>query len=600
MKDADYVFELSYEVCNRVGGIYTVIKSKSARMVEQYGEKYCAVGYFDSTKARIEFDESDPPEGMGRAFKRLEDEGIKCHYGTWLIPGHPKTILLDVKEYGIDLNDLKRQLWEDYCIDSLKSDDWFNDPLRWSWASGRLLEELSKESPYAGSKVVGQFHEWMSGFGILHIHKNKLPIATVFTTHATMLGRSFSGGGGDLYRMVNGGLKNKEVASVDLARQYGCADKHTTEVSCATYADVFTTVSEVTAREAEYILGKKADVLLFNGLDTSKFPEAEELSVLRRKYRNVMRDFLISYFCRYYNMDMMNIRSMFISGRYEFHNKGVDVYIDALGKLNKKLKAEKSKTQVVAFIYVPSGIRGEDIQVLKNKALYEEIHDQVEAWLPDIRDRILEKVTKGEVPEKVLSSEFLSQAKKLTLHFIEKRGMTPPLCAFELSYPDDQDSIIQTLRRNELLNREEDKVKVIFYPAYLSTADRLIAMEYNQATLTCDAGIFPSFYEPWGYTPLETAAQGTLAVTTDLAGFGQFIRGKGDGINVLAADDVEYEKIVDELYKVMHEIVHMEKKELTRRRMNAKELAGLADWRFLIENYVKAHDLALKKHKAST
>jgi glycogen synthase len=595
MGEVDYVFEVSYEVCNKVGGIYTVIKSKAARMVEQYGEGYYAVGSYQPAQARTEFDENTPPAGLAKAFKRLEAEGIKCHYGVWLTAGRPRVILVDVKSSTLNVNDKKAQLWEDYRIDSIRSDAWFNDPLIWSTATGRLLEELVKEEPYKGKKVVGQFHEWLSGFGLLHIHKNNLPIATVFTTHATMLGRSISGSGGDLYKLVNEGVRKKEKASSELARQYGCEDKHSMEVACANNAEVFTTVSEITGREAQFILGKKPEVLLFNGLDTSKFPELEELSVMRKKYRDRMREFLISYFCRYYHVDFYNIRSMFLSGRYEFHNKGVDVYIDALGKLNRKLKADKSKKHVIAFIFVPAGTRGEDMQVLKNKALYEEIHDQIESLLPDIKERLIELLTKGEAPDgNVFTDDFIQQARKLTAHFVEKRGENAPLCAFELSYPLDNDSIIQAFRRNELLNREEDKVKVIFYPAYLSSADRLIAMDYNPTTLTCDVGVFPSFYEPWGYTPLETAVQGTLAVTTDLAGFGQFIEGKGDGVKVLKMDGVEYNKIVDELFGNLLEIVLMEKKELTRRRLNAKELAGLADWKILIKNYVKAHALAHK------
>ncbi|MFH0863329.1 MAG: hypothetical protein V1875_09940 [Candidatus Altiarchaeota archaeon] len=595
MKGVDYVFEASYEVCNKVGGIYTVIKSKAARMVEEYGEGYCAVGYYDLAKSRLEFDESQPPAGLAKAFKRLESEGIKCHFGTWLTAGRPHVILLDVRGYQANVNDLKKHLWEDYEIDSIRSDAWFNDPLLWSTAVGRLIEELMKEAPYKGSGVVGHFHEWLSGFAILHIHKNKIPVGTVFTTHATMLGRNISGSGHDLYGMVNEGLRKKESATIELARQYRCEDKHSTEVACVKSADVFTTVSEITGREAAYILGKKPEVLLFNGLDTSKFPEMEELAVMRHKYRIRMREFLISYFCRYYYMDLMNIRSMFLSGRYEYHNKGIDVYIDALGKLNKKLKAENSKKHVVAFIFVPTDTRGEEMQVLKNKALYEEIHDQIDGSLPEIKDNLLELIIKGQKPDgNVFSEEFLTLIRKLTAHFAEKKGGSAPLCAFELNYSLDSDSIIQAFRRNELLNREEDKVKVIFYPAYLSSADRLISLDYNPGTLTCDVGVFPSYYEPWGYTPLETAAQGTLAITTDLAGFGQFIDGKGDGIQVLKLDGIEYDKVVDELYNKMYDIIGLEKKELTRRRMNAKELAGLADWKMLIKNYVKAHQLAVR------
>ncbi len=596
MKDAEYVFETSYEICNKVGGIYTVIRSKAARMVEQYAGGYCGVGYYEPSKARVEFDETKPPAGLAKAFKRLQKEGVTCHYGTWLIPGRPTVILLDVKDYKIDVNGLKKQLWEDYEVDSLRSDNWFDDPMRWSHATGRLTEELVKEEPYKGSKVVGHFHEWMSGFAILHMKKNNVPVATVFTTHATMLGRCISGAGDDLYGMVNNGLGAGGSADLDMARRYRCEDKYSVEVACANNADVFTTVSEITGREAEYLLGKKPDVLLYNGLDTGKYPEAEELSVLRKQYRRRMREFLVSYFCRYYYLDINNIRSMFISGRYEFHNKGVDVFIDALGRLNSRLKEENVGKHVVAFIFIPAAIRGENVQVLKNKALYEEIEEQVQERLPEVQDRILDFIARGDVPDQVLTEDFLQQVRKLTAHFVERKGQTPPLCAFELSYPEEQDSIIQALRRNGLLNREEDRVNVVFYPAYLSTADRLISMDYNQATLTCDVGVFPSFYEPWGYTPLETAAQGTLAITTDLAGFGQFIKGRGDGIGVLEVEGTPYDKMVDELQARLYEIVVMEKRELTKRRLNAKELAASADWKVLIENYVKAHDLALKKH----
>jgi glycogen synthase len=596
MSDVDAVFEVSYEVCNKVGGIYTVIKSKAANMVEVYGENYHAIGYYEPVKARIEFDEAEPPKTLQKAFQRLAAEGIRCHYGSWLIPGQPKTILVDVRGYPLDLNTVKTRLWEKYDIDSIKSSAWFNDPLIWSHATGRVIEELIKEAPFKGSNIVGHFHEWMSGFGLLHIKDNKLPIATVFTTHATMLGRSLSSEGENLYDMVNKGIKEKKTIDVAVARQYNCEDKHTTEVACARNADAFTTVSEITGREAAYILGVKPDVLLYNGLDTQKFPEIEEISVMRRKYRSHMRDFLTSYFNRYYEFDLNNIRSFFLSGRYEFHNKGIDVFIDALGKLNAQLKKDKSKRQVVAFIFVPAGTNGEDYQVLKNKALYEEIHDQIETHLPDIKNRLIDLVTRGQVPDgNVFCDEFKQHMRKLSVHFTEKKGDNAPLCAFNLSYPQDQDPIIKAFWRNELLNREQDRVKVIFYPAYLSSADRLIAMDYNPATLTCDAGVFPSFYEPWGYTPLETAVQGTLAITSDLAGFGQFIQDKGDGIKVLRLDGEPYDKIVEELYEKLYEITNMEKKELTRRRTNAKELAGQADWKKLVKNYVKAHKIAIKK-----
>jgi glycogen(starch) synthase len=187
--------------------------------------------------------------------------------------------------------------------------------------------------------------------------------------------------------------------------------------------------------------------------------------------------------------------------------------------------------------------------------------------------------------------------KKLIVHFTEKRGQTPPLTAFELGYPEDDDSIIKALKKNNLLNREEDKVKVVFYPAYLSAADRLIALDYNQAAITFDVGVFPSYYEPWGYTPLETAALGTLAITTDMAGFGKFIEGKGQGIYVMKRENRKWEEMTEDLTNKLYEIVNLSKRELMDQRMNAKKLALEADWKNLAQNYITAHNMATEKAK---
>jgi glycogen(starch) synthase len=258
------------------------------------------------------------------------------------------------------------------------------------------------------------------------------------------------------------------------------------------------------------------------------------------------------------------------------------------------MKDNGYENTLIAFIFVPAAHRGENIEVLKNVSLFEELYDHVDEFLPEIREQIITSLTNGKLSEEVFTEEFKQQSKKMIAHFKEKEGRSPPLCAFVLNN-EGGDAIIQSLNRNGLLNREEDRVKVIFYPAYLSSADRLIGLEYNEATITSDMGVFPSFYEPWGYTPLESAAQATPAITTDLAGYGQFIEGKGDGIRVLNVEGRKYEEIVEDLFKELLQLATIEKPELTKRRMNAKELSMLADWSILSENYVKAHDLALKK-----
>ena len=495
----------------------------------------------------------------------------------------------------MDIDAIKSGIWERHGIDSLKSDAWFNDPLVFSWCVGMLLEKLSEKEPFRGSRIVGHFHEWLSGFSLLYLKDRGVPIATVFTTHATMLGRTMSGHGQNPHDSSHADKGVEEF--MEAAKRYGCQDKHSTEVACANASDVFSTVSDVTGREAKLLLGVEPDILLYNGLDLSTFPELEDLSVMRKRYRKSMRDFLRSFFLRYYDLDMSRIKSLFISGRHEFHNKGIDVLIDSLGRLNDSLKAENSEKQMLAFIFVPAGTRGENIEVLKNKAQYEQIMLHVEGMLPEIKDRIIESVARGMVPkDDIISRGEGADLRRLAAQFADKLGGNPPICAFELDVSPENNEIIQALIRNGITNKEEDRVKAIYYPAYLSSGDRLISMEYGPATLTCDVGVFPSFYEPWGYTPLETAAQGTPTITSDLAGYGQFIKGRGDGIHVLSMRERQYDEIVNELCLKLREIVEMPKSELTMRRMNARQLAHLADWKSLAKNYVKAHGMALEKN----
>ncbi|MBD3261479.1 MAG: hypothetical protein GF334_07325 [Candidatus Altiarchaeales archaeon] len=598
LTNVDFLFENSFEVANKVGGIYAVVKSKAAQMAKIYADNYYTIGFFDPKKASVELDQKPAPKQLNKAFESLEKQGIKCFFGRWLIPGTPKTILIDAENTKHRVNEIKTWLWEQYQVDSIRSDNWFNDPVVWSYATGLLIEQLIKTKPFKDKKIAAHFHEWLSGAGLLYLKNKKTPVGCVFTTHATMLGRTIAGSGEDLYGQVNKGLAEGRHADISLAKRYGVEDKYSMERACAHNADVFSTVSNITGKEAHYLLGREPDILLPNGLDTKKYAGLEDLAIARRKIRSEMKKFLAAYFKRYYEFDLDKIRSVFLSGRYEYHNKGIDVFIDALGRLNNKLKENKSENTVVAFIFVPSGTRGENIEVLKNVSLYSEVQEHVEGVLPELADNIINLLAAGRLPDKsseLFNEKFLSESRKLIAHFTEKAGQTPPLCALQLSYDESKDPIINECLRVGLLNRREDKVKVIFYPAYLSAADRMIGLEYNEATLTCDMGVFPSFYEPWGYTPVEAAVQATPSVTSDLAGFGQFIKGKGEGIKVLDMEGIEYDQIVDQLYQHLLELSNMEKEQLTALRINAKKLSKSVDWDVLAENYVKAHKMAVSK-----
>ncbi|MBU1855248.1 MAG: glycogen/starch synthase, partial [Nanoarchaeota archaeon] len=323
---ADYLFEASWEVCNKVGGIYTVVKSKAYVMKEHY-KNYFLIGPYFSKKAMVELNDKEPPEFLKNAFEELKKEGVNCYYGTWDVDGSTNTILIDFQSMIALKNNIKADLWMSEKIDSYISRWDFEEPMIWSWTVGMLLGHI--ESKLAGKKIVGHFHEWLSGFSIFYLKKINSSIKTVFTTHATMLGRTISGSGGDLYNLL------EKINPEQEAYKHDVKDKFLTEKAAANKADIFTTVSEITALEAEKLLGRKPEVILNNGLTMRKFPTIEETSMKHLLTREKIRDFLTFHFFPYYNMDLEHNLIFFIVGRYEFKNKGLDVMIKALGRLNK-------------------------------------------------------------------------------------------------------------------------------------------------------------------------------------------------------------------------------------------------------------------------
>lgn len=590
---AEVLFEVSFEVCNKVGGIYAVLESKAKRMVDLYRDNYFLIGPYYPEKAVTEYLRQNPPKAFERAFNELRKEGIICHFGKWLIQGKPNVILIEFGDVLKNVDKIKGDLWKEYGIDSWGAGFDFNEPVAWSTACGIVIDKLL--SSFKEKRVVAQFHEWIAGGGLLHLHK-KIP--TVFTTHATTLGRTICGWGEDFYTEMNENLRKGIKIDPKRAYKYGVQAKHLMEKACAEKAAVFSTVSEITAKEAEYTLGKKPDAILPNGLDMDRFPTMEEFALLHRKYLEKMKHFFNAYFSPYYETNMWDAMVFFTSGRYEFRNKGFDVFVDSLGKLNERMKKEGTKKNIFVMFYVPRDNK-ENIEIIENIKLYDDLKEKVVDELPWIEEMIMDSLVKGKVPTTniIFRKEFLQESRKKFISF--KKDGNPPLSAFIV---DENDLITNSFKRNNLLNRKEDKVKVILYPAYLSTTDRLLGLNIEQATQGSHFGVFPSYYEPWGYTPLECAANGVMALTSDLAGFGIFIKQHSNqkelpGIIVLDRDSKEYREIVDRLAEILWLIVNMPRNERIPKKAQAKYLASLADWKILIENYVKAHNIALEKFK---
>jgi glycogen(starch) synthase len=584
---SDVLFEVAFEVCNKVGGIYAVLKSKASRMTEYYKDNYFLIGPYFKEKAVLETMKQQPPDFIKDVFSDLKKQGIECCYGKWLIPGKPNIILVDYFDLMENAKEIKEKLWQDYKIDSWGAGRDFDEPVVWSTAVGMLLEKLIPK--LKDKKVVCQFHEWLSGTGMLYI-KGKVP--TVFTTHATVLGRSIAGSGEDLYSEVNSG----EPLEPKRAYKYGVQAKHLLEKACAENCNIFTTVSEITGKEAEYVLGRKPDIILPNGLDTSKFPTMEEVAMFHGKYKRKIKDFLNSYFGPYYETDLWDCMILFTSGRYEFRNKGFDVFIDALGLLNERMKKEKVRKNVFAFFFVPKGNSGANVEILENIRLYEDMQEELADEMPWIEEMTIALLVKGKMPRtsKIFRKEFLDELKRKMLAF-KKKG-SPPLCAFNINY--EGDPVIEGFRKNNLLNKKRDKVKVIFYPSYLSATDKMMGLNYEQAVQGTHLGVFPSYYEPWGYTPLDATANGVLAITSDLAGFGIFIKPQlknKSGIMVLEREKKSREEIVKNLSELLWKVVTMKRKDRIPKKAEAKDLASLSDWKILVKKYVEAHDMALEK-----
>ena len=590
--NADILFEVSWEVCNKVGGIYTVVKSK-ANLTKQHYKEYFLIGPYFYEKAAVDFKENEAPKEFKEIFDMLKKEGIACYYGRWQIEGEPNTILIDFEQAVKRKNDIKGWLWESFKIDSMASQWDFEEPMVWSWAASMLIEEIWKKKQ--DKKIVAHFHEWLAGSALLHLKRRKVKIATVFTTHATILGRAIAGNGQDLYGMLDS--LDPEKKAYELKVQ----DKFLTEKACTEHADAFSTVSEITGIEAEKILGRKPDVLVLNGLDIGKFPTMEELAIKHTTCREKIREFLTFNFFPHYAFDLNHTLVMFIVGRYEFKNKGLDIFIKALGRLNDRLKKDRIKRTVAVFFWIPQETKGVKTELLENKNYFRHIKNYVHYNADDILSHIIYDFVSGRdiLKDHLFTKDFLMHVKKDVMHF--KRQGNPSMVTHNID-DEEKDPIVKNLLDVGLDNKEDDRIKTILYPVYLDGNDGLINLPYYDAMAGCHLGIFPSYYEPWGYTPLEAAALGVPAVTSDLAGFGRFIERKvennmDDGIFVLNRFKRDEGEVINDFANMLYEFCKRNKHDRAKNKLSAKELSSLADWKVFISYYIKAHNLALEKIK---
>lgn len=589
---ANLCFEVSWEVCNKVGGIYTVVSSKAAHMIAKYQGNYIAVGPFFPKKVFSNFEQKLPPEDLKGVFDELKTMGLVCHFGTWLIKGSPNVILIDFSNFTKNANEIKRNLWDWFGIDSLGT-SWFDfdEPVVWAYSVGLLLERIA--SVKKDKKIVSHFHEWLAGAGLLYLKHANVRIATVFTTHATMLGRTIASANLDCFQVC------KRMNPEEEARNRGVLPKHQMERQCANHAEVFTTVSEITGLEAEQLLGRKPEVLTLNGLDLVKFPTFEEASLKHRQFKERMKEFCMYYFFPHYTFNLDDTLFFFLAGRYEFHDKGIDMFIKALGDVNRRLQEQHSGKTIVAFIWVPGNVKGIKSELLEGKTFFGDLAGTIDNALPEIRRRIASAlISRQDISKELLFNEDqLQDFKRKVFRFL--RTGKAPLSTHDL-VDEHQDAIITSLYAEGLDNGPEDRVKVVFYPIYLTGTDTLLNTTYYEAMHGCHLGVFPSFYEPWGYTPLEASALCVPSVTTDLAGFGRYVcatctPGQTAGVFVLKRLQVSDEDFAKALGDQMFNYAMLSVQDRVQTKINARSIAEQADWKYFIEYYIEAHNKAVEK-----
>src|SRR5690606_24541495 len=517
---AAYLIEVSWEVCNQVGGIYTVMRSKVWAMVSNWGTNYCMLGPYAGRAIQAELEPLDQAADVfGQAASRLRNKGYDVHYAEWLVTGRPRVVLFNPHVIEAKtLNVVKYLLWKNHGISMPADNPLINDVVSLAFQVKMFLDELiSLIEP--DRPVIAHFHEWMAGLPILDIRRENMRIKTIFTTHATQLGRHLAINSPMFYAHLPFFKWEEE------ARKFNIETEARIEFSCATQADLLTTVSEVTARECKHLLKRKPEFILPNGLNIERFELLFEFQNLHATYKEEIHQFVMGHFFQSYSFNLDKTIYFFTSGRYEFKNKGFDLTLEALYRLNKKLIAEKADITVVMFFVTKRDFTSIRPEVLQSRAVMEEIRQTCGAIEHQVGKRLFYESTVREDHRLPDLSEFVDDYWKLRYRRIIqswKSKKNPEVLTHQL-VNENQDEIMQFLKSRNMLNHADDKVKVVYHPDFINSSNPLFAMEYNQFVRGCNLGIFPSYYEPWGYTPLECMASGIPAVTSDLSGFGDYL-----------------------------------------------------------------------------
>ena len=538
----DYIFESSWEVCNKVGGIYTVLSTRAKTLQDALRDRIIFIGPDLAEANSLYFKEDHALFGEWR--KQAGKDGLAVRVGRWKVPGEPIAILVDFTQYYKDKNDIYTKLWERYQVDSLHAYGDYDEASMFSYGAAKVVESFYGFYLDSSKRVIYHGNEWMTGLGLLYIN-DKLPqVATLFTTHATSIGRSIAGNNKPLYDYLfayNGD---------QMAEELNMQSKHSIEKQTAKYVDCFTTVSEITANECKELLDKPVDFVLPNGFEDDFVPKGAQFTRKRNQARKRM--FEVANALLGVDFDDKETLVVSTSGRYEFRNKGVDVYIEAMNRLLRESSLNK---KVLAFIDVPG-------------------------WVGEPRQDLIDRLKSGRKFDTPLHVPMIT-------HWLHNMS---------------HDNVLDMLKYLDMQNRRDDNVKLIFLPSYLNGDDGIFNMKYYDLVLGNDLCIYPSYYEPWGYTPLEAVAFKVPCITSDLAGFGLWANSEIgrpgeiiDGVKVIHRTDYNYSEVADRIKETVSEYSNFTAADVKKSRDNAEKLSKKALWSNFIKYYYEAYDFALRR-----
>jgi glycosyltransferase involved in cell wall biosynthesis len=537
----DYLFESSWEVCNKVGGIYTVLSTKARTLQQAYPDKIIFIGPDVWKKEKAPDFLDDETLFVEWRSHLATTRYLKIKVGRWNVPGAPPVILVDYTSFSPQRDKLFYVMWDVFKVDSMHAYGDYDESCIFAFATGLVIESFYNFYQLGDKKVVALFNEWMLGMGALYINRRLPAIATLFTTHATSVGRSIAGNNKPLY-------SNMESYDGDqMAKELNMEAKHSLEKQTARYVDCFTTVSDITAVECKQLLAKAPDIVTPNGFERNFVPEGE----LYAQKRDKARAALIHVAEKLLGCPIHpNAILLSTSGRYEYRNKGIDVFIDAMDNLRH---ADELTRDVIAFIMVPAWVR--DARADLKYALEHDLPIDAPLQMP------------------------------FSTHWLNRM---------------EQDRILSYIAQKAFTNQASEKLKIIFVPCYLTGDDGIFNIPYYDLLIGMDATIYPSYYEPWGYTPLESIAFGIPTITTDLAGFGLWAKKEGigeditQGVCVIHRTEHNYFEVTERIARSVLTLCAEKKAGLAAIRKRCYDLASLAEWENFIVYYQTAYHLALQ------